>query len=65
MYYQYQTIKSTRDLNAVIKTGMKGVIMEVWNEETIEVEFLDNERYNYEYSGQYTFTVETSDITEC
>lgn len=65
MFYQYQTIKLTRDLNTVIKAGMKGVILEVWDNKTFEVEFLDNEGYNYDYEGQYTFTVKASDITEC
>ena len=41
MFYQYQTIKLTRDLNPVVTTGMKGVILEVWDAETFEVEFLD------------------------
>ena len=40
---------------------MKGVILEVWDKETFEVEILDNQGYN----GQYTFTVKASDITEC
>ncbi|GAA4459771.1 hypothetical protein GCM10023189_33900 [Nibrella saemangeumensis] len=65
MFYQYQTIKLTRDLYSVVTTGMKGVILEVWDAETFEVEFLDKKGYNYEFDGQFTFTVKSSYITEC
>jgi hypothetical protein len=65
MFHQYQIIKLTRDLNPVLRTGMRGVILEVWDEETFEVEFLYKEGFNYEFDGQLTFTVKSSDVTEC
>ncbi len=41
---------------------MAGVIFEVWDKETFEVEFLDQDGFNYTYSGQITFTLKQSDI---
>lgn len=45
--------------------AMRGVILEVWDAETFEVEFLNTEGCNYEFDGQFTFTVKSNDITEC
>jgi hypothetical protein len=55
----------TKDLNAVIKAGMKGVIPGVLHEKAFQVEFLHEEGFNYEYNGQATFTISANDITEC
>ncbi len=41
---------------------MHGVILEVWDKETYEVEFLDEGGYNYEYEGKATFTLKASDM---
>ena len=60
MFNQYQTIKLTIDLNPIIKTRMIGVILEVWDKKTFEVEFLDKEVINYELDGQATFIVKSS-----
>ena len=65
MFRQYQSIELTRDLNPGIKKGAKGVILEVWDRHTFEVEFLNDEGINYEYNGEFTFTLTTKDITEC
>jgi hypothetical protein len=62
MYYQYQSIELARDLNHVLKEGMLGVILEVWDEQTFEVEFLNEEGYNYEYNGEGIFTLTAKDI---
>lgn len=57
MLAQYQVIILLKDINPVLKTGMTGVILEVWGKETFEVEFLDQDGLNYTYSGQITFTL--------
>ena len=62
MYQQYQVIELTRDLNPVLKQGMQGVILEIWDEETYEVEFLDAHGFNYKYDGEATFTISAEDI---
>ena len=62
MYQHYQVIELTRDLNAVLKTGMQGTILEVWDEYTYEVEFLDGKGFNYEFNGQGIFTLTANDI---
>ena len=40
---QYQIFELLIDLNPVIKKGMKGVILEIWNNESFEAEFVDDE----------------------
>jgi len=62
MYKQYQTIELTKDLSPILKKGMRGIILEVWDEQTFEVEFLDDEGYNYEYNGEGIFTLTANDI---
>ncbi|WP_299760188.1 DUF4926 domain-containing protein [uncultured Pontibacter sp.] len=62
MLAQYQVIILLKDINPGLKTGMAGVIFEVWDKETFEVEFLDQDGFNYTYSGQITFTLKQSDI---
>ena len=63
MYQQYQSIELARDLNEVLKQGMRGVILEVWDSENYEVEFLDEDGFNYEYNGQGIFTLTSKDLT--
>ncbi|ANE49956.1 hypothetical protein [Flavisolibacter tropicus] len=65
MFQPYQTIELLRDINPMLKIGMKGVILGVWDEETVEVEFLDNDGYNIEYNGQVTFTLKAKDVHPC
>ena len=57
MPHQYQMIELSKDLNPVIKSGMQGVILEVYNEDTFEVEFVKNDGSNYGYNGIFTFTI--------
>jgi hypothetical protein len=62
MFKQYQVIELTRNLNSEIKAGMIGSILEVWSDNSFEVEFLDEEGINYEYNGEATFTVTAEEI---
>lgn len=52
---QYDTVELLEDLNEVIKKGMIGCVLEVWDEKTVEIEFVKNDGNNYEYEGQFTF----------
>jgi hypothetical protein len=61
---QYDVFKLTRDLNAVITIDMKGVILEIWNDNAFEVEFVKDDGTNYEYNDQSTFTIDKSFIGE-
>jgi hypothetical protein len=61
---QYDVFKLTRDLNAVITKDMKGVILEIWNDNSFEVEFVKDDGTNYEYNDQSTFTIDKSFIGE-
>jgi hypothetical protein len=63
MFYKYQSIELVRDINPVLKAGMPGVILEVWDEGHYEVEFLDEDGFNYEYNGEAIFTLKPTDIT--
>jgi len=62
MFYQYQSIELIRDINPVLKAGMPGVIIEIWDENHYEVEFLDEGGFNYEYIGEAIFTLKAADI---
>lgn len=57
MLKQYQMIELIKDLNPVIKAGMKGVILEIYNEKTYEVEFVKDDGVNIQYEGKITFTI--------
>ena len=37
-----------------------GVILEIWDENTFEVEFVKEDGSNYEYNGMNTFTINSS-----
>jgi len=41
---------------------MRGVILEVYDEGTYEVEFVKDDGANYEYEGQGTFTIKSDVI---
>ncbi|MDF2430654.1 MAG: hypothetical protein JWP44_285 [Mucilaginibacter sp.] len=61
-FKQYQLIELTADINPVIKKGLKGVILEVWADDVFEVEFVKEDATNYEFKGQFTFTVSAASI---
>ena len=44
---------------------MRGGILEVWDEETYETEFLDHEGFNHQYGEKATFTLKAADIKSC
>jgi hypothetical protein len=60
MLEQYQIIELIKDLNPVIKTGMQGVILEIYDDTNYEVEFVKEAGSNYIYQGKGTFTISTN-----
>ncbi len=61
---QYDTFILAKDINPVIVKGMRGVVLDIWSEKGLEVEFVKEDATNYEYQGNYTFTVDISYIGE-
>jgi hypothetical protein len=61
---QYDVFKLTRDLNVFITKDMEGVILEIWNDNSFEVEFVKDDGTNYEYNDQSSFTIDKSFIGE-
>jgi hypothetical protein len=59
---QFDIFTLKEDLNPLIKAGMVGVILEIYNPAIIEVEFVTADGNNYEYNGQRTFTIKTNII---
>jgi hypothetical protein len=62
MFQQYQAFKLKRDLNPVIVKGMNGVILEVYDKDNFEVEFVKEDGSNHEFEGQFTFAITSDDI---
>ena len=62
MFKQYQVIKIIRDLNSSIKEGMQGVILETFNNDHYEVEFLDENGINFSFDNQFTFILAGKDL---
>ena len=54
---QYDTFVLLEDLNPVITKGMRGVILEIYSLDDIEVEFVKKDATSYEYEGRFTFTI--------
>ena len=54
---QYKAVILLEALNPIIKKGMKGCILEVWDDNMVEVEFIKPDGTNYEFKGGYTFAI--------
>ena len=61
---QYDVFELARDINPVIKKGMKGVILEILKPGVFEVEFVKDDATNYAFDGQSTFTLSIQDIQQ-
>jgi hypothetical protein len=59
---QYDIFVLARDINPEIIKGMQGVILETWNDNSLEIEFVKDDGTNYEFNGQSTFTIDKSFI---
>jgi len=55
---QYDIIEITEDINPKIKKGMRGTILEKYDEDNFEIEILDSEGVNISFDNQFTFTVD-------
>ena len=49
-----------QDLNPAITAGIVWVILDILDEDTFEVEFVTPDGSNYEYEGQFTFTINSA-----
>ena len=54
---QFDVVELLEDLNEVIKKGMVGCVLEVWDDNTVEIEFVKNDGSNFEHEGQITFAI--------
>lgn len=54
---KYDCFILKNDLNLNIKVGMKGVVLEIYDNNTIEVEFVKDDGTNIGYNESYTFTL--------
>jgi hypothetical protein len=61
---QYDVFLLAKDLNPVITKGMQGVILEMWDDNSFEIEFVKEDGTNHEYNGEAMFTVDKSFIGE-
>lgn len=59
---QFDTFTLKEDLNPAIKAGMSGVLLEIYDRTTIEVEFATPDGNHYEYNREQTFTIKTNII---
>lgn len=59
---QYDVFILAKDVNPVIKKGMSGVILEIWADNSFEIEFVKEDGTNHEYGGLSTFTIDQSFI---
>jgi len=60
MIKQYQNFTLKQDLNPAITAGIVWVILDILDEDTFEVEFVTPDGSNYEYEGQFTFTINSA-----
>ena len=54
---QFDTFELLEDLNPNIRQGMEGVILEIYNPMTIEVEFVREDGTNINFEGQITYQI--------
>ncbi len=59
---QYDIFILSKDINPNITKGMRGVILDVWTDETFEAEFVKENGTNYGFEGSFTFTIDKSYI---
>ena len=59
---EFESVILLIDLNEIIKKGMIGAILEVWDDEAVEVEFVKDDGTNYEYEGQTTFAINKKNL---
>jgi len=63
-FKRYDVFKLAKDINPTITKGMTGVILEIYDPKTYEVEFVKEDGSNYEFEGQFTFTIDSSFIVQ-
>ena len=63
-FKQYDAFKLAKDINHKITKGMEGVILEIYDSKTYEVEFVKEDGSNYEFEGQFTLIMYNSFIVQ-
>jgi len=61
---QFDVFILAKDINPAITRGMSGVILEIWDNYSYEVEFVKDDGTNYEFDGQSAFTIDSTYIGE-
>ena len=59
-FEQYDVFRLSKDLNPVMKKGMIGAILEVYDDTHFEVEFSKPDGTDYEFEGNFTFSIDES-----
>jgi hypothetical protein len=59
---QFDVFILSKDINPNITRGMAGVVLEILAENVFEVEFVKKDGSNYEFNGNFTFTIDESYI---
>ncbi|RIJ33487.1 DUF4926 domain-containing protein [Pontibacter oryzae] len=59
---QYDIIELAEDLNANLKKGMCGTVVEKFSEDEFEIEVIDNKGSTVQLGNNFTFTVRKDQI---
>jgi hypothetical protein len=59
---QYDIVELTEDINQQLGKGMRGTILEKYNEDNFEIEVLDSQGINISFRDQFTFAVRKNQI---
>ena len=59
---QYDIIELAEDLNANLKKGMRGTVVEKLSEDEFEIEVIDNKGNTVQLGNNFTFTVRKDQI---
>jgi len=63
-FNQHDIFTLKKDINPEIKSGMVGVILEKYNDTHFLVEFVKPGGTNFEFQGEYMFTIDISYMME-
>ena len=59
---KYDIIELAEDLNASLKKGMHGTVVENFSEEEFEIEVIDNKGNTVQLGNNFTFTVRKNQL---
>ena len=61
-FHQYDIIELIEDINPKLRKGMRGTILEKYNDDNFEIEILDSDGNNVTFGDLATFTVDNTQI---